>query len=55
MQLPDPVQEEPDPQPASEFDAAETYNKGYYVAVVNTVNEEMGPLLQLRQGRPPLA
>ena len=39
VQLPDPVQEELDPQLASEFDAAETYDKGYYLAVVNTVNE----------------
>ena len=39
VQLPDPVQEEPDPQLTSEFDAAETYDKGYYMAVVNTVNE----------------
>ena len=35
VQLPDPVQEEPDPQPASEFDAAEMYDEGYYMAVVN--------------------
>ena len=39
VQLPDPVQEGLDPQPASEFDAAETYDEGYYVAVVNTANE----------------
>ena len=39
IQLPDPVQEELDPQPASEFDAAETYDEGYYVAVVNMANE----------------
>ena len=38
VQLPDPVQEEPYPQPASEFDAAETYDTSY-VAVVNTANE----------------
>ena len=28
VQLLDPVQEEPDPQPVSEFDVAETYNEG---------------------------
>ena len=39
VQLPDPVQEEPDSQQASGFDAAEMYDDGYYVAVVNMVNE----------------
>ena len=39
IQLPNLVQEEPDSQPASGFDAAKTYNDGYYVAVVNMVNE----------------
>ena len=39
VQLPGPVQEEPGPQPASEFDAAKTYDEGYYVAVVNMANE----------------
>ena len=39
VQLPDPAQEEPDPQQASGFNAAEMYNEGYYVAVVNTANE----------------
>ena len=39
IQLLDPVQEELDPQLASEFDAAETYDDGYYMAVVNTANE----------------
>ena len=39
VQLPDPVQEEPSPQPASQFDAAQTYDEGYYVAIVNTANE----------------
>ena len=39
VQLLDPVQEEPDSQPASEFDAAETYDNGYYIAVVNMVND----------------
>ena len=39
MLLPDPAQGEPGLQPAPEFNAAETYDKGYYVAVVNTANE----------------
>ena len=39
IQLPDPAQEEPDPQQASGFDATETYDEGYYVAIVNTVNK----------------
>ena len=39
VQLPDPVQEEPNPQPAPEFDATETYDVGYYIAVVNTANK----------------
>ena len=42
VQLPDPAQGEPGPQPALEFDAAEMYDKGYYVAVVNTANEADG-------------
>ena len=37
MQLPEPAQEET--VQISGFDAAETYNEGYYVAVVNTANE----------------
>ena len=39
IQLPDPVQEEPDSQQASGFDAAEMYDDGYYVAIVNMVND----------------
>ena len=39
VQLPDPVQEEPDSQQDPSFNAAETYDEGYYVAVVNTANE----------------
>ena len=39
VQLPDPVQEELDSQQASGFDAAKMYDDGYYVAVVNMVNE----------------
>ena len=39
VQLLDPTQEEPDPQQASGFDATEMYDEGYYVAIVNTVNE----------------
>ena len=37
--LPDPAQGEPGLQPAPEFGVAETYDEGYYVAVVNTANE----------------
>ena len=49
VQLLDPVQEEPNSQQVSEFDAAERYNEEYYVAVVNTANEadKWGPMLQL--------
>ena len=39
VQLPDPAQAEPDPSPASEFDAAEMYDEGYYVAIVKTADE----------------
>ena len=39
LQLLDPAPEEPEPQQASGFDATETYDEGYYVAVVNMVNE----------------
>ena len=39
VQLLDPAPEEPEPQQASGFNAAETYDEGYYVAIVNTVNE----------------
>ena len=42
VQLPDPAQGEPGPQPAPEFDAAKTYDKGYYVAVVNTKADGWG-------------
>ena len=35
----EPAQEEPDSSHDCGFDAAETYDEGYYVAVVNTVNE----------------
>ena len=39
VQLPDPAQGEPDPPPASEFDAAETYEEGYYIAIVKTADK----------------
>ena len=39
MQLPDLAPAEPDLSPASEFDAAEMYDEGYYVAVVKTSDE----------------
>ena len=39
VKLLEPAQEETDPLQASGFDAAETYDEGYYIAVVNTVNE----------------
>ena len=39
VQLLDPVQEEPESQQDPRFDAAEMYDEGYYMAVVNTANE----------------
>ena len=39
VQLPDPVREEPESEQDSGFDTAETYDEGYYVAIVNTANE----------------
>ena len=39
VQLLDPVQEEPESQQDSRFDAAEMYDEGYYMAIVNTANE----------------
>ena len=39
MQLLDPVQDELDPPQSYKFDAGETYDEGYYVAVVNMANE----------------
>ena len=39
VQLPDSVQDELDPPQSYEYDAFKTYDKGYYVAVVNMANE----------------
>ena len=39
VQLLEPAQEGTNPPQASGFNAAEMYDKGYYMAVVNTVNE----------------
>ena len=39
VQLLDPVRDELDPPQSYEYDASETYDKGYYVAVVNTANK----------------
>ena len=39
VQISDPEQDESSPSPGCEIDPDEIYNKGYYVAVINTVNE----------------
>ena len=39
MQLPESAQEELDLSQVCGFDADETYNEGYYVAVINMANE----------------
>ena len=39
VHLPEPEQDEPDSSPASEFDAGEVYDEGYYVAVIAISDE----------------
>ena len=39
VHLPEPEQDEPDSSPASEFDAGEVYDEGYYVAVIAMADE----------------
>ena len=39
VQLPDLAPAEPDPSPASEFDAAEMYDEGYYMTIVKMADE----------------
>ena len=39
VQLPNPEQDEPDSSPASEFDAGEVYDEGYYVALIAMADE----------------
>ena len=39
VHLPEPEQDEPDSSPASEFDAGELYDEGYYIAIIAMADE----------------
>ena len=53
LELPDPAPEEADSPVEYDSEQEESYNEGYYVAMIHRSN--LGPLLQLCRRRPPVA